>query len=172
MGRFADSSLPHASADFNRPSPHSDEIGQGEMRDDSEFVKLLEQQALRYRGILEDIFGPCDPRFVFGSIKKSTDKDDVPCTNFPNGFHLEGGCVVDIHISECPWQNCYHNQGTWQVAHESVHLLDPGEYGTATVLEEGLATWFQNETKYHSGVVREYIKRGIKLNPAIKRQKN
>ena len=94
MGRFADSSLPHASADFNRPSPHSDEIGQGEMRDNSEFVKLLEQQALRYRGILEDIFGPCDPRFVFGSIKKSTDKDDVPCTNFPNGFHLEGGCVT------------------------------------------------------------------------------
>ena len=53
------------------------------MRDNSEFVKLLEQQALRYRGILEDIFGPCDPRFVFGSIKKSTDKDDVPCTNAP-----------------------------------------------------------------------------------------
>ena len=134
-----------------------DKIG---MHDNSEFLKFLEQQALQYRGILEDMFGPRDQRFVFGSIKKSIDEGDIPYTYFPNGFHFNGGCVVDVHISGCPWQKCYRNQGTWQLAHESVHLLDPGKRGTATFLEEGLATWFQDEPKYHIDVVKKYIEQG------------
>ena len=107
------------------------------MPDHPEFAKFLEHQVCRYRGILENLFDPCDRRFIFGSIKKSTDQDDVPHTNFPNGLHFNGECVVDIHISEWPWQQCCRDQGTWQVAHESVHLLDPGVGGTATFLEEG-----------------------------------
>ena len=125
------------------------------MHDHSEFVGFLNQQAHIYRELLENMFGQCDQRFVFGSIKKS--KDGTPRTHFPEEFHLNGGCVVDIHISEEPWQYCYYNQGTWQLAHESVHLLDPVEKGDSTFLEEGLATWFQDEPKYHIAVVQEYI---------------
>ena len=136
------------------------------MRDHSEFMGFLDQQALRYRRLLEDMFGQYDQRFVFGSIKKSIREDDLPHTQYPNGFHFKGGCVVDIRISEEPWQHCYCNQATWQLAHESVHLLDPVKGGASTFLEEGLATWFQDEPKFHSNVVQRYIERGITHPPA------
>lgn len=129
------------------------------MRDHSEFIGFLNQQAHRYRELLENMFGQCDQRFVFGSVKKS--KDGTPRTHFPEEFHLNGDCVVDIHISEEPWQHCYYDQGTWQLAHESVHLLDPEVNGRATFLEEGLATWFQDEATYHHDVVQKYIGQGI-----------
>ena len=38
-------------------------------------------------------------------------------------------------------------------------LLDPGVGGSATFLEEGLATWFQDEPKFHTEEVRAYIER-------------
>ncbi len=126
-----------------------------------QYLRFLEGQVHRYRAILEGILGPSDYRFVFGSIKKSIDKDDMPHTNFPGGFHLNGGCVVDIHISSWPWEHHSADQGAWQVAHESVHLLDPGVYGSVTFLEEGLATWFQDEPRFHIQPVRAYIERGI-----------
>ncbi len=131
------------------------------MKETLQYVEFLEGNAHRYRTILQDILGPFDRRFVFGSIKKSIDVEDVPHTNFPGGFHLNGGCVVDVHISSWPWENCSPDQGTWQVAHESVHLLDPGVGGSATFLEEGLATWFQDESKFHTELVRAYIERGV-----------
>ncbi len=135
------------------------------MRDHSEFKEFLDQQACKYRRCLEDIFGQCDQRFVFGTIKKSIREDKSPHTQFPNEFHFNGGCSIDIHISEGAWQNCYKDQATWQLAHESVHLLDPVELKTATFLEEGLATWFSDEPKYHHPLVRAYIKGGIKHEP-------
>ena len=125
------------------------------------YVEFLEGQANKYRAIVEKILGPFDCRFVFGTIKKSIHEDDVPHTNFPGGFHLNGGCVVDIHISSWPWDHCSPDQGPWQVAHESVHLLDPGVSGSATFLEEGLGTWFQDEPKFHTDAVRAYIERGV-----------
>ena len=126
----------------------------------SEFVKFLEHQVIIYRGILEDMFGPYDSRFNFGSIRRSTDPMDVPHTNFPNGFYLSGGCVVDIHISSEPLAEELEDQAVWQVAHECVHLIDPGPKGTANYLEEGLATWFQDEIEYHINEVQNYIRQG------------
>jgi len=126
-----------------------------------QYLTFLEGQVNRYKTILQGILGPFDRRFVFGSIKKSIDKDDVPHTNFPDGFHLNGGCVVDIHISSWPWDNNSTDQGAWQVAHESVHLLDPGVGRSVTFLEEGLATWFQDEPRFHIEAVRAYIERGV-----------
>ena len=122
-----------------------------------EFMEFLYQQAPKYRECLEDIFGQCDQRFVFGTIKKSKSEDKNPHTQFPNGFHCNGDCSIDIHISEKAWQNYYKDQATWQLAHESVHLLDPVKKKKATFLEEGLATWFQYEPKYHHPIVQAYI---------------
>ena len=82
----------------------------------------------------------------------------MPQTYFPEGFHLNGACIVNIQISEWPWDYCSKDQGAWQVAHECVHLLDPMLKGT-NVLEEGLATWFQNEPEHHIAIVRRYINR-------------
>ena len=127
------------------------------MRDRVEFMLFLKQQAKTYRGCLEGIFGQCDQGFVLGSIKESTRKDSKPHT-YLNEFDLKDGCRVDIHIGKEAWQNCSYAQATWQLAHESVHLLDPVKDGEATFLEEGLATWFQNEPKFHSKEVKEYIK--------------
>lgn len=118
------------------------------------YVRSLESHVTRYLSVLESIFGPRDPGFLFNSVGCS---DDGPCTHFPDGFHFGGKCRVDILISRWPWENCCADQGPWQIAHECVHLLDPGTLGSASVLEEGLATWFQNEPRYHDEPVRSYI---------------
>ena len=102
-----------------------------------------------YLTVLEEMFGPRDKRFVFGTVGLTTDEKDRPQTYFPNGFHFLGKCTVDVHITSCPWKNLHQDQGGWQVAHESVHLLDPGPEG-ANFLEEGLATWFQDESEFHN----------------------
>lgn len=122
------------------------------MRDRVKFILSLKEQAKTYRKCLEGMFGQCDQRFVLGSIKESIRDDGKPHTQF------KGSCQIDIHIGKDPWQNCNYDWATWQLAHESVHLLDPVKYGEATFLEEGLATWFQNEPKFHSKGVQEYIK--------------
>lgn len=67
-----------------------------------------------YKSILEDLFGPCDPRFVFGSIHRARNGNDVPRTYFPNGYHTHGGCIVDIRISHVPWNHYRYAQGAWQ----------------------------------------------------------
>ena len=118
------------------------------------YIEFLRSAVERYVGKLEVLLGPRDKRFVFGTIEKSC--DDRPRNHFPNKYYTTGGCVVDIHITEFPWEHCSRDQGRWQVAHESLHLIDPGEEGTI-VLEEGLASWFQNEPRFHSSQVRKYI---------------
>ena len=147
------------------PSWPHDDTERTWVMETTQYVAFLEGQANRFRTIVEEILGPFDRRFVFGTIKRSILEDDVPHTNFPGGFNLNGGCVVDIHISSWPWENCSPDQGPWQIAHESVHLLDPGVGGSATFLEEGLATWFQDEPQFHTDAVRAYIERGVSHSP-------
>ena len=126
----------------------------------TQFVHHLEGWVRSYRTTLEQMFGPCDSRFVFGTVRLTTNKDDKPQTYSPNQFHRGGNCTVDVHISRCPWENLFPDQSVWQVAHESVHLLDPGKLGT-NFLEEGLATWFQDEPRFHNKDVQCYIPKAI-----------
>ena len=58
------------------------------------------------------------------------------------------------------------SEATWQVAHECVHLLDPCHVGEANVLEEGLATWFQDEERFHPDFVREFIREKRPQHPS------
>ena len=53
-------------------------------------------------------------------------------------------------------------EARWHVAHESIHVLDPHSNPT-NYLEEGLATWFQNEK------VKEY--EGYRYDPWAEAQK-
>ncbi len=131
------------------------------MRDRSEFEYFLARRYGHYRATLTNILGPFDRNFVFGSIKGPIDDRDAPQVHFPDGYHRAGGCVADIRLSAFPWEKCHCGQGGWQVAHEAVHLLDPVPYGKANVLEEGLATWFQDELEFHDNEVERYLNQGI-----------
>lgn len=135
------------------------------MSEQEQYVLYLRSKVMQYARFLESLFGPRDPRFEFGTIRLSTNENDVPQTHFPNDFHMMGGCTVDIHVSSVPWKHRLTDQGAWQIAHECVHLLDPGKAGTATVLEEGLCTWFQDESKYHVLEVQKYISRNTSPRP-------
>ena len=129
------------------------------------FLTKLQDISKNYIVRLEEMFGPRDPNFVFGSIKRSTDKDGMPQTYFPIGYSRKWVCLVDLHISPWPYDKQCLDQATWQIAHECVHLLDPGCLGGASVLEEGLATWFQDEESYHPDFVHEYIRRNSPHTP-------
>ena len=122
-----------------------------------EFLNCLNQHVIHYMSVLQDLFGLRDPKFVIGSIQKSTHYKGDPQTNFPSGYHEDGGCIVDIHITPYAYQNCLYDLATWQVAHECVHLLDPIGLGGANILEEGLATWFQDTPRYHPENVQAFI---------------
>ena len=122
---------------------------------EDQFVRYLKRQAREYVANLERMFGPRDEKFVFGTIRKS--RDDKPRTNYPNNDFETDGCVVDIHIGKYPWDHCCCEQGTWQLAHECVHLLDPGEVSGTNSLEEGLAVWFQDDHQFHDDAVKKYI---------------
>ena len=117
------------------------------------YIVYLEKCRQKYLETLEDIFGPRDSRFEFGKLGHS---HDGPRTYFPYLFHYEGNCRIDIYVSTYPWNNYCRDQGAWQIAHECVHLLDPCKCETVNVLEEGLATWFQNNPEYHSEEVQIY----------------
>lgn len=124
-----------------------------------QFVHQLEEHIRQYLIKLEQMLGPRDPRFVFGTVRLTTNENGSPQTYARNGsFHFNGNCIVDVHIGIWPWKVLSPGQSVWQVAHESVHLLDPGPLGT-NFLEEGLATWFQDELKFHNEKVRRYIAR-------------
>ena len=140
--------------DMSITSQHAKEM-RGSSDDLRQYLIFLRDQVARYLSILDTMFGARDPRFVFRTIGLSS--DGRPRTHFPECFHLQGGCSVDILITSHPWEHFSHDQGPWQVAHECVHLMDPGREGTTNTLEEGLATWFQNEPTYHSESVRRYI---------------
>ena len=126
------------------------------MNDNAAYIAFLQRKRDRYIETLEDLLGQRDQRFTLGSIGKSNNDEDAPQVYFPDTFHLNGGCIVDIQVSGSAWCRGDRHQGGWQVAHECAHLLDPGE-GTTNFLEEGLATWFQCEPKCHEATVKGYI---------------
>ena len=89
---------------------------------------------------LECLLGPRDPKFSLGEIAPRgspvawADKYNIIQINLSRG---EGGEFCD-------------NEEVikWQLAHECVHCLDPysvKEGKHTIVLEEGIATWFQNQ---------------------------
>lgn len=122
------------------------------------FLKDVTGLVWYYLPKIEALFGDRRSKFTFGKITRSTASNGVPQTDFPCGYDEETGSVVDIQLGHSPYDNQSLNQSAWQIAHECVHLLDPCCKGQANVLEEGLATWFQDEEKYHPGFVKTYIR--------------
>ena len=129
-----------------------------------EFAADLERRAFSYVVKLEDMFGKRDTRFVRGEIKTSLSPHSH--IGFPQGYpddvsRFNGQCVVDIHVGIKAWERLDLFHAAWQVAHETVHLLDPSKDGEATVLEEGLATYFQYKPEFHGEDIRDGVTRYI-----------
>ena len=89
---------------------------------------------------LEQRFGPRDSSFTILGIELVDSPTEEPHLWFPNTD--PAGKHIVVHLSPQPLDNA--RIARWQLAHECLHLLDPCLPPT-NVLEEGLATWYQNK---------------------------
>lgn len=95
--------------------------------------------------LAEEWFGPRDSRWFFTGIEFSD--GDNPSTYYPGNrpFH------VGIQLTRSGAQN--PRQAYFQLAHEVVHLLGPSPTrDKANVLEEGMATLFQDHVSTLAGL--------------------
>jgi hypothetical protein len=78
------------------------------------------------------MFGERDHAYTLLGVEYCGDQPRVWCPG------NRGDLVVQVSVSclDEPERACY------QLAHECIHLLGPSGCSSATVLEEGLATWF------------------------------
>ena len=101
-------------------------------------------RAKEFLGAIEAQLGARDPRYRLGDIYANVDND------FAYIYPWDG--PVDIFLTKRAIERNTDREAEWQLAHECVHLLDPnarrnaaGDFMPTNVLEEGLATWFQDE---------------------------
>ena len=89
---------------------------------------------------LEGWFGGRDDRYELGGVVLS------PFT-YPQIFHDSSKNAINIRITQFALSGAHGGLlAKWQIAHESVHLIDPNLSPPTNVLEEGIATWYQNRT--------------------------
>ena len=86
---------------------------------------------------LEQLLGARDPTFV--GVNRDLEgiaiaEKEYPYISFQDGPEIRINLSTGINDED---------RMRWQIAHECVHIIDPVPLGQATVLEEGLATWFQ-----------------------------
>ena len=99
-------------------------------------------QFLRWRNNflaeLEEWFGPRDSSFELGRIVEGKG----PCIRPRSPAEPK---LIDTCISAPAMAGALGGKTAfWEIAHESVHLVDPKIPGPTTFLEEGMATWYQN----------------------------
>ena len=104
--------------------------------------EYLNKRKLSVMREAEDFFGPADRAWRFGGVEVIND-GNAPYICFPAGQEKE----VKICISADCLSDKSHYRAEWQLRHECVHLLSPTGSRDANVLEEGMATFFQNEYK-------------------------
>ena len=105
---------------------------------------ILREEYLRE---LTYLLGPRDDSYILPADIREV--DGGPTTHFPHGYEAK---EVEIHLSREAVEHTDCGWARWQLAHECVHLLDPGEPPTI-VLEEGIATWNQPRKSDWPGVI-------------------
>lgn len=91
---------------------------------------------------LESWLDPRDPNYDLGDVVQSP-------TGHPNIFHDFSKKAIDIRLTEYALTGAQGGLlAKWQIAHECVHLIDPNFSPPTNVLEEGIATWYQNRKIY------------------------
>lgn len=87
---------------------------------------------------LESRFGKRDQSFTILGVELMDSKNHPnPQTFFYPTDPEQKHVAVQLGRDDNPWV-------LWQLAHECVHLLDPCRQGEVSVLEEGLASWYQD----------------------------
>ena len=109
---------------------------------DGEFSQTLTQHLGLFLSDIETKFGPRDTSFTILGIEIVETKGS-PHIWFPasRGDHKHVIVRLAENTLDC------ETLARWQLAHECVHLLDPRNNdlsGPTSVLEEGIATWYQN----------------------------
>ncbi len=91
-----------------------------------ELLKILEEA--------EELFGPRDHSF------------EILEPEIYEGSHAQGIYVGKKKIKLRLSNHCAneYRYASYELAHEAIHLLSPVLYGQATILEEGLATYFSH----------------------------
>lgn len=84
----------------------------------------------------EDLFGPRDRSATLLGIDFTTDPQ--PSHWYPGGAGPGKNIIVLLTAGAAADED----RALYQLAHESFHLLSTNLFGTATNLEEGLATWY------------------------------
>ena len=96
-----------------------------------------------------------EAEFLFGPRDRSYEllEPEIYERPFAQAFFY-GGRKVRIYLTNHCKTDPY--AVTYELAHEAIHLLSPVHHGEATVLEEGLATFFAGRYAYRiHGVERE-----------------
>ena len=156
-----------------------------EFREDGSHSPMtLPEYVSRFLAEIEHLFGPRDHSFTLVGI-------DIDRTSgsFPRLWYPDSGITPDdterrskhVVIRLGPNALTHPAVARWQLAHECFHLLDPWNPGVdgrpTNMLEEGLATWYQNdrvpEAEYHEGLyaISEDLVRPLmgQLPSAVKR---
>jgi hypothetical protein len=92
----------------------------------------------RHGSILDEAerrFGPRDSSFKVLDIEICSDSPHLWISQNPRGVVIKLGAAAKGNL----------NEALAQLAHETIHLLNPCEVADGSVLEEGLATRFQLE---------------------------
>ena len=100
---------------------------------------------------IEKLFGPRDSKFTYVGLEIDTTRNAKPRIWFPQtGYPGRQSDKPSQHIVIRLTQSAHSdaNIAIWQLAHECVHLIDPWDVEVEgrqpSVLEEGIAAWYQN----------------------------
>ena len=124
-----------------------------------QFVHQLEEHVRQYLIKLEQMLGPRDPRFVFGTVRMTFNVNDVPHTHFPIGYHFNGTAPSMFTLANGLGIACHQIRLFGRSLTSACTCWIRGKLGSANILEEGLASWFQDEPKFHNEKIRGYIAR-------------
>ena len=121
-------------------------------RDDGSHSPMtLTESASLFLADIESWFGPRDRSFTLVGIDIDRTPGNPPRLWFPDsGIPADDAEKRSKHIVIRLSQNALFHpvRAKWQLAHECVHLLDPWcprvDGRPTNLLEEGLATWYQN----------------------------
>ena len=121
--------------------------------DGSHSPMTLTEWASQFLADIERLFGPRDRSFTLVGIDIDRTPGNSPRVWFPDSGIAPGDVVKrSKHIIIRLGPNALNDPvcARWQLAHECVHLLDPWhpglDGGPTNMLEEGLATWYQNNS--------------------------
>ena len=134
---------------------------------DGVYSRTLTRHLGLFLSDIESKFGPRDTSFTILGIE-ILETQGVPHIWFPSN---PDNCKhVIVHLAENTL-DC-EILARWQLAHECVHLLDPRNNvlsGPTNVLEEGIATWYQNNavTRQFSEHSGKYVEAEKLILPLI-----